>query len=263
LITINDYALPDTLEEAYNLLNKKRSNTVLGGGAFLRLGSKKIGTAIDLSNLMLDAIEETDEFIEIGAMVTFRQVETDPVLKKFANGILSQAVKNIVGVQLRNIATVGATVYSRYGFSDFITALLALDTKVLLYKRGLMRLDEFLADGAKNDILVKVIINKTGRKAAFNMMRNSQSDYAILNVAVSRLADDWKVIVGARPHRAAIAYEASKYLSSSDLTGESVQQAAIIASKELSFGTNIKGSREYRRKICTVLVKRAVLEVLS
>lgn len=262
MITIQNYVLPETLEEAYNILNEKRNNTILGGCAFLRMGSKRIGTAIDLSKLNLNSIKENEETIEIGGMITFREVETSPILEKYFDGILSKSVKKIVGVQLRNIVTVGSTVYSRYGFSDFLTALLSLDAQVVLYKAGKMSLEEFLEKGSQKDLLTKVIIPKTDRKAAFQTMRNSESDYAILNVAVSKIDNDWKIVVGARPQRAKIAKEASLYLSKSNLTESDIEQASILAADELTFGRNMRASKEYRKHICSVLVKRAVLEVI-
>lgn len=262
MISIQDYALPATLEEAYEVLTAKKSNTILGGCAFLRMGSKKIAVAVDLAKLGLDFINESDDNIEIGAMTTFRNIETSPVLAKYFNGVLPQAVSHIVGVQLRNSVTVGATVYSRYGFSDFITALLSLDADVVLYKGGQVSLETFLENGAKKDILVKVIIPKTDRKAAFQTMRNSRSDYAVLNAAVSNKENDWKVVVGARPQRAKIARAASHYLAESQLTKEDIEYAAELAANELTFGSNIRGSGEYREAICKVLVKRAIMEVL-
>lgn len=262
LITIKNYALANTLEEAYKILNEKRNNVILGGAAFLRMGSKKIETAIDLSKLHLKYIEENEEDIEIGAMTTFREIETNSALKKYFNGVLPKSVENIVGIQFRNVVTVGATVYSRYGFSDFLTALLSLDADVLLYNEGRISLEEYLEKGARKDLLVKVIIPKTSRKAAFGMMRNSSSDYAILNVAVSNKEGDLKIVVGARPNRGKIAKEASIYFSKSSKSMDEIEKAALMASEELSFGSNMRGSKEYRQAICKVLVKRGIMEVL-
>lgn len=263
MIHIQNYETPQTLEEAYRLLNDKKSNTILGGCAYIRMGEKNIATAIDLGKLNLNFIYEKDATIEIGAMTTFREIETSPILKKYFSGILSESVKNIVGVQFRNIVTVGGTVYSRYGFSDLITALLSLDTEVMLQGKGRIPLERFLEEGSHKDILVKIIIPKTNRKAVFQMMRNSKSDYAILNVAVSNKEDDWKIVVGARPNRAKIAKEASEYLSKDNLTQVDIDFAAGLAVKELTFGSNMRGSKEYREAICQVLVKRAIMEVLS
>lgn len=263
MFTIQRLAQPDILEEAYGLLTEHVSNTILGGGAFLRLGSKKIQTAIDLSKLGLQGIQEKEGYVELGAMTTFRAVETSQLLKKLGCGVLPQAVSPIIGVQFRNVVTVGATVYSKYGFSDLLTALLALDTEVELYQGGRMTLEEFLAKPSQRDILTKVYIQQNARQASYQSMRNSASDYPILNAAVSRLGDSWRIVVGARPLRAALAVQAAQLLGTPHLTDETITQAAQQAAEELSFGSNLRGSADYRRAICKVLVERGIREVLQ
>ena len=67
MMTIREYARPATLEEAWQL-NQKKPNRVLGGMLWLKMEKINVGTAIDLSALGLDTIEETDTEIIIGAM---------------------------------------------------------------------------------------------------------------------------------------------------------------------------------------------------
>lgn len=266
MITIKEYSTPKCIDEAYNLLLEKRNNVLFGGGAFIRMGSKNIFTAIDLSKSELDYIIEEDKLIRIGAMTTFGDIEYSPLLKQHYNDVLSKSVSEIVGIQLRNIVTVGGTVYSRYGFSDFITGLLALDTTVNLYKQGSIPLEEFLKKGSKErDILESISIEKDDRKATFLSMRNSQGDYAILNVAISVLDGKYRIAVGARPKVAVLALESMNYLNGigKDLSPEDILEAAKIASEELAFGTNTRGSSTYRKQICYVLVKRALKEVVG
>ena len=236
---------------------------ILGGTLFLRMGSKNICKGIDLSQLDLNFIRENEGYIEIGAMTSFRDLETSPILKNYCNGIIPKAVHSIIGVQFRNLVTVGATVYSRYGFSDLITALLALDVEVDLFHAGRMPLAEFLSSTPKKDILVKIIITQEQCNGSFQSLRNSAVDYAILNVAVSNIGQDWRIAIGARPRRASLAKEAAQYLAQSSLKPEDIKNAARIASNELSFGKNMRGSAEYRKEISQVLVKRAIEEVLS
>ena len=69
MMTIREYARPATLEEAWQL-NQKKPNRVLGGMLWLKMEKINVGTAIDLSALGLDTIEETDTEIIIGAMAT-------------------------------------------------------------------------------------------------------------------------------------------------------------------------------------------------
>lgn len=262
MFTIDEFVQPSTVEEAYRILVSRRNNTIMGGSAFLRLGSKKIGIAIDLSNLNLNDITDQDDCIKIGAYTTLRDVEIHPLLTAHFNGVISNSVKNIIGVQFRNIVTIGASVFSKYGFSDPLTALLALDTEVELYKAGRMPLNDFLERTYERDILMCIYIKKNQRQASYQDLRNSVSDYPILNVAVSNLDNQWRIAVGARPQRAAIASRASDALSNS-LTLKNLETYAGIAAEELNFGTNERGTAKYRKAMCKVLVKRAMMEVLQ
>ena len=54
-------------------------------------------------------------------MVTLRDLELDPGLNSYTDGAARESVRHIVGVQFRNLATVGGSIYGRYGFSDVLT----------------------------------------------------------------------------------------------------------------------------------------------
>ena len=116
MITIREYLKPETIEEAYKQLIRNKKNTIFGGGAFIRMGSKNIPLAIDLSKVGLNYIEEDEYEIKIGAMTTFGDIEHSQLLSKYFDNMLAKSVREIVGIQLRNIVTVGGTIYSRYGF---------------------------------------------------------------------------------------------------------------------------------------------------
>lgn len=263
MFTIQQYLQPSNLGEAYEMLIDKKSNTILGGCAWLRMGNKRIGAAIDLSAINLDFIEEKDDFIEIGAMTTLREIETNQILNKCFNGVLPLSIGSIIGVQFRNVVTVGGSVFSRFGFSDFITPLLALNAEVELYKGGRLLLKDFLKKPYEKDILIKLIIKKENRKASYKMIRNSAGDFPLLNVAVTEKDGLWNVVVGARPARAEVAEKASLLLSQNEPTEENIEKATNTVVEELCFEGNKRASKEYREEIAKVLVKRAIMEVLS
>ena len=263
MFTLMELVQPQSLEEAYEIHTKRKNNIVIGGSAFLRMGKKRIGTGIDLSALNLNIIEESSDYIEIGAMSKLRDIEVSPILNKYFDGVLPKAVRDIIGVQFRNVVTVGGSVFSRYGFSDLIVGLLALQTEVELYNGGRILLEEFLNKKYEKDILVKLYIKKNNANAIYKCMRNSRSDYPILNVAVSKANDNLKICVGARPQRATIAVKASEFLSENELNEENIMKASEIAAEELVFGSNMRASKEYRKAICKSLVKNALMEVSS
>lgn len=262
MITFGEYLVPQTIEEAYEALISKKSARLIGGGCFLRMGHRRIGLAIDLSQAGLDYINDVGSEIEIGAMTSLRDFETSTILKEHFGSIIGDSVKHIIGVQLRNIATIGATVFSKYGFSDPITALLALNADVYLHNGGRISLESFLKEEeGRIDVLEKIIISKNVEGSSFQTFRNSAVDYAILSVAVSKTHDKYRISIGARPREATLAYDAMKYLSEVDIDEETASVAGEMAANELHFGTNNRGSGEYRRELCKVLVKRAILEV--
>lgn len=264
MFTFSKYHLATSLDEAYELLVKNRNNGILGGTAYLRMGNRNLATAIDLSALDLDYIREEENCIEIGAMTTFRSIETSDILLNNFGGVVARSVMDIVGIQLRGVVTVGATVFSKYGFSDFIPALLALDTNIVLANAGEMTLEEFLEKDLSKDILVAVKIKKNKRAGNYQTIRKTKSDYALLNVvsSIDKDSGDVRIVVGARPAKAVLATKAMEYIKENGLTKETAVEAGKIASEELSFGDNMRASAKYRQAICKVMVKRSLGEVM-
>lgn len=262
MFTFSKYLLASSLEEAYDMLIKNRNNAILGGTAYIKMGNRNLSTAIDLSALDLNFIREEGGNIEIGAMTTFRDIETSNILKCKFNGIISRSVEDIVGVQLRNVVTAGATVFSKYGFSDFIPALLALDASVVLFNAGEMPLDKFLESEIKQDILVKILIKNSSGMGSFQTIRKTKSDYAILNVVAADTDKGLRIAVGARPGRAVLAIKAMEKIKTEGLTSENIQAVCELASEELSFGDNMRASGKYRKAVCKVMLKRALTEVM-
>lgn len=262
MFTMREYVLAESLEQAYEVLNKGKTNSILGGLLWMKMGNKAIGTGIDLSNLGLNEIEENNEEFKIGCMTTLREIETNESLNGHFNGILKESVKNIVGVQFRNSATIGGSVYSRFGFSDILTALLALDTKIEMYKGGIISLEDFCNMPYDKDILVNIIIKKNNCKAAYLTHRQSTTDIPVLAVAVSKGETGWRISVGGRPIKAELAYKAQDMLSNNP-TEEEIQNALNSVIDELVYGTNMRGTKEYREILATVLVKRCIEKILG
>ncbi|MGN1031709.1 MAG: FAD binding domain-containing protein [Butyricicoccaceae bacterium] len=251
MITIREYLKAASLEEAWSA-NQKRPNRVLGGMGWMKMSSGSVSTAIDLSGLGLDQIEETDEEFILGAMVTLRQLETHEGLERYFHGAVRESVRHIVGIQFRNCATVGGSVWLRAGFSDPLTLLLALDCTVELYqgKEQTVRVPiaEFCRAKRDNSILTAVHIQKTGRQIAYQSFRNTETDFPVLAVAVSRLDGSYCAAVGARPARAM------------EVTGKQVDEL-IEKAQALSYGDNLRASAEYRRMLAGVLIRRAAEEL--
>lgn len=257
MISIEEYKIVESLEEAYKL-NQSRSNQIIGGMCWVKMQDKSVHTAIDMSNLGLDTIEEFDDCFKIGAMTTLRALETNEgIMECFGNGI-SESLCHIVGVQFRNCATVGASVFMRFPFSDVVTALLALDAQVQLHQKGIVSLEDFAKMPFDRDILTHIILKKQNIKMKYLSLRNSYTDFPVLAVAVSQTENGVQACVGARPQRAELVKDQGNILANG-ITKETAKEFAEFAANALSFGTNPRGSAEYRKHLCKVLVCRGLL----
>ena len=252
MITIQNYVRAQSLEEAY-LLNQKRQNRIVGGMLWLRLGNGSVHTAIDLCDLGLDTVEETDEQFIIGAMVPLRVLEKHEALNAYCGGAVAKAVGDIVGVQFRNMATIGGSLWGRFGFSDVLTVLLTMDCSVELYKGGVVSLEEFAAMKRDNDILLRVMIRKTPGKFSYQAMRIQRTDFPVLTCALCERDGEITCAVGARPAQAVC------------LKGlpDDPEEAAEAVGGELHFGSNLRAGAEYRSRICRVLVRRGMTALLE
>ena len=96
MLKIKEYVKAESLEQAYEL-NQKKTNCVIGGMLWLKMVTRNVQKAIDLSGLGLDQIEENDEEFSIGAMVTLRQIELHEGLNTWSQGTaLRQCVSHFL-----------------------------------------------------------------------------------------------------------------------------------------------------------------------
>lgn len=259
MLTIKNYVRAQSLDEAYELCQKK-NNVVLGGMLWLKMQHNSVNTAIDLSGLGLDQIEETEGVWRLGAMVSLRALELHPGLNDLTQGALRESVRHIVGVQFRNLATVGGSVFGRFGFSDVLTLLLALDARVVLQGAGELSLEEFCARPPFRDILVRVIVPKGAEGTVYLSQRNSATDFPVLTCAIARREGAFRFAIGARPGRARV-YLDEKGLLSGGITRDSALAMGEDLSRRVPMGDNLRAGAEYRTKICQALVRRGLLKL--
>ncbi len=212
---------------------------------WVRMGNKEYDTVIDISGLVSNGITETDEEFVIGSMMSLRNLEQNEALNAYSNGALKDALKGIVGVQFRNMATLGGSLYGRYGFSDVLTFFMAFDTYVSLYKGGIVPLFEYAKQKPDRDIIKEIIVKKKEVKALTKSVRISKTDFPVLCMTLCKTKDDYTLSVGARPGRA---------VALKSKNGE-------FDLESLVFGSNYRGSADYRRMIANNLLTLALKEI--
>lgn len=276
MIEIKHYRRVESLEEAWEL-NQKRRNRVIGGMLWLKQGRASVDTAIDLSGLGLDHIEEERDSFRIGCMASLRLLETHEGLNRFASGALRDAFCNIVGVQFRNLATVGGSIWGRYGFSDVLTIFMALGAEAELFRGGRVPLSEFASMKKDRDILTHILVPKEEAAFAYLSVRNTRTDLPVLNAAAA-LSPGGRVrrlVIGARPQKAVqLSFPEEICLLGAEKNGgtapwgsrvdeEALGRAASFAAEATPTGDNLRGSAAYRTRLVGVLSRRVLLKALG
>ena len=214
----------------------------------MRMGERMYDTLIDLSGLGLDQIQDRGEEAALGAMVTLRQLETNFMLEQCFCGLFRRCTEHIVGVQFRNCATLGGSVYSRFGFSDVVTALLALSCQVELVGAGRVSLEDYVKMPRDRDVLSWVFVKKDGRPVAYETARNSETDLPVLTCALSKAGENWRAVIGARPGSPCVVEERD---------WDRLKEQVLA----LEYGDNMRASARYRRHLAGVLLGRCKAEL--
>ena len=256
---VNEYYRASSLEDAYQKLQASPKNAIVAGGLWMKKMGQSYDSLIDLSKLGLDKISETKDEVIVGSMVTQRDFEDSKIVSFLFAGAPTFAVREVMGVNFRNLATIGGSIMGRYPFSDVITGLLPYDVELEFYPAQKMSLEECLNyKGRLNAILVAVHIKKGEGKGFFKKVKTTALDFPIVNIAVAKVNKEYRVVVGARPMVAARSYKAMEYLNNG---GKDFAKAAELAVEELSFMDNKDASKEYRVDLAKVYVRRGLEEV--
>ena len=188
---------PRSLPEALQLLNDEPNPKVLAGGTDLiidiRKDRRKVDTLIDLSKLTeLKEIIIKDDEIEIGSMVTFRDLCEHPLIKQEFSGLYLCA-KHFAAPQIRNMATIGGNVINASAAADSVPMIMSLEGKFIFNSVEGERVicavkyfHDYETEKIKpNEVLAKIILPRKGYKSGFYKLgkRNSLA-IARINTAV-------------------------------------------------------------------------------
>ena len=76
---------------------RKKSAHILGGMLWLKMQNRTVQTVIDLFDLGLSGIEETEEEYRIGAMTSLRELELHKGLDAMTGGAVRKSLRHIGG----------------------------------------------------------------------------------------------------------------------------------------------------------------------
>lgn len=165
------YYTPATLKEALGLLKNARCPLVLGGGTFslnhLKKAAKYPSDVVGLKKVSaLRGIKDSKDVVTIGAMTTMAEICASGIIRKNFPSLVEACSKSAT-TPIRNMATIGGNVASRFFWVDLPAVLISIGAKVSIATPGKERccavsIQEFLGSKPpKKFILTKIILPKS------------------------------------------------------------------------------------------------------
>lgn len=195
------YAQPKKLEEALDLLANDRWSILSGGTDFYPALRDQAPTGNVLDIYALDdlrSIDDSDEFLRIGALVTWSDVIAAHLPPAFDG--LKLAAREVGSIQIQNRATVAGNLCNASPAADGVPPLLTLNADVeLLSQRGKRRLplQEFILGNRKtalqaDELLRAVLIPKSALLGNSTFLKLGARKYLVISISMvaARLACD-------------------------------------------------------------------------
>jgi carbon-monoxide dehydrogenase medium subunit len=266
-----EYRRAATAEEAVRLLSELGDDTkVLAGGhslvPLMKLRLAQPEVLVDISRLPdLSYVRGDDGDIAIGALTRHHDLARSDLLARELP-LMAAAAGQIGDPQIRHRGTIGGSLAHGDPASDLAGVVLALDGTLVLQgpdgRRSVAARQFFTGFMetvmAPNELLVEIRVprpNATGW--SFQKFNRRAHDWAIVGVAAVALGDGKAGValinMAQTPVRAAGTEEALA-------GGASAADAAEHASDGIEPRVDINASRQFRRHLATVLVRRALEE---
>ncbi|HKS59474.1 MAG TPA: FAD binding domain-containing protein [Thermoplasmata archaeon] len=270
--------VPASVEEALELLGESGGDgrTVLAGGTDLLLdiedGHATAKELVSLRRLPWNTVRWNRGGVVIGSTVSLAKLDAEPRIRSELTG-LWEGTHAVGGVALRHRATLGGNLGRAGPSSDIIPILLALDARVRLVRQGGERelpVESFILASRKTALhpaeLISAIVIPSVAPSAYLWERvRPANDISQVGVAVALLptSPHWRIAVGGVLPRAQRLLPAEAVLPSPDPSEFELELAAQSAAEHAPFATDRRASDAYRRRLVTVLVRRALRLVLD
>jgi carbon-monoxide dehydrogenase medium subunit len=293
-----DYLFPATVQETLEMLAAHSGQAqIIAGGTDLVLQSQRgqcmATVMVDITRIPgLDAIEEREDYVTIGCQVTHGQIAASPLIRQKAE-VLALACGSVGGPQTRNVGTLVGNVVNALPAADGAVALFALDAEVEVAaidnRRWLPIADMYTGVGqcAIDPCLQMVTAIRfrpltNGWASAYQRLANRKAlTLPMLNVAVvvgletghrsqvtglrsNGVCNQARIAIGPVASTPFRAREAEAALVGQSPDAETIAQAARLAADAADPRDSVlRGSRDYRKAMVEVLVRRALTEAIE
>ncbi|HBH53611.1 MAG TPA: carbon monoxide dehydrogenase [Planctomycetaceae bacterium] len=281
-----DYAAPASVAEAVRLLNQSPgSGRPLAGGTDLidqiRLGRHQPEVVIDIKRIPeLNILELSSRGLRLGSAVPCCRIYGDPGIAVDYAALVDSA-RIIGGIQIQSRASVGGNLCNSGPAADSIPSLIALGARAVIAGLNGTRevaVEDFCTGPGKNvlqrgEVLVELRFPPRTAQSGSHYRRfipRNEMDIAVVSVGASvELEANGDRIRGARIALGAVgptpifAREASQLLIGKAPGPEAYDLAAKAAQAISSPIDDMRGTKEFRRHVAGVLVRRVLEECVQ
>lgn len=273
-----DYAAPATLDEALRLYAENPRALLLAGGTDLlvqmKVGRKHADLVIDVKQIPeLNSLQYDEEGLTLGASVPCYRVYGSDVVRRRVPA-LAETASIIGGTQIQGRASVGGNLCNAAPSADTVPLLIALNAQCRIASASGKRtlpVEEFCVAPGRNalapgELLISLQIPAAPVQSAAHYLRfipRNEMDIAVAGAGVQVTLSGGS-FVSARIALASVAptpvfaKAAGDSLTGKPVNAESIEAAAKLASDAASPITDMRGTAEYRRHLCSVLTRRAL-----
>ena len=276
------YHAPTSLESALTLLAEQENIMPMIGGTDLVIAMREAASTpshlVDLNEIPeLNYVIVEEGYIKIGATTTHTQVASDPLINELP--ALYDAVSRLGSPQIRNRGTITGNICNASPAADTAPPLLVHDAEVVvksLNEERIMPLEELFTGPKINsldsdELLTEIRIpmpnggtassfKRIGRRKAFTLSIVSAAAFIQMEGKTCVNANLAFGSVAETPIRAP---EAEEALINSELDDGAIVEASKIVYETVEPITDVRGTAEYRKDMCPVLMRRAILECLE
>ncbi|MFC1563717.1 FAD binding domain-containing protein [candidate division KSB1 bacterium] len=281
-----NYYKPETIEEAYTLVNEINDPGLLAGGTDLLVEIKQ-GKRSHNDIISLTGIEELKKIIKegdkiyIGAGVIHNEILNSPLLKEYCSALCDTA-RNIATEQIRNTATLGGNLCTAASCCDMAPILISLGAEIDVVSTNgerVIPLSDFFTGHRttalkRNEILYRIKINIPSESTSACYKKFGIRDAASIAVAsvacMIKIENDTcteaSIVLGAVAPAPKLSGKAAALIKGrklNELTGEYLAQIGEAAAADSQPINDIRGTAGYRKELVKILTIRAIEETIN
>jgi len=282
------YSNAKTVDEAVELLSQGDNKAkVLAGGTDLLVQLRVAPQRINNPDLIVDIkdIPELNEVefnsesgLTLGAAVPCYQVYQNPVIAQNYPGLIDSA-SLIGGTQIQGRASIGGNLCNSAPSADAIPILIALSARCnIAGPDGIRQLavEDFCTGPGSNslkqgEILISVSFPPPNPKSGARYIRfipRNEMDIAVVGAGISVTLENnefksVRVALAAVAPTPLFVTEVGEALSGKTVNDKNIELAGDIARNAAKPISDMRGTIEYRKHLCSVLTKRALTTAIE